>query len=114
VFLEAIASQVALALDRARLTELQRQQEEQEKKRLLAEVAELRTALQRTQIVYRSSTMDSLLERVRRVAPDRRDRAHHRRERHRQGALRPRAARAVSRRGQPFVVVDCGAIPRRS
>jgi diguanylate cyclase (GGDEF)-like protein len=111
VFLEAIASQVALALDRARLTELQRQQEEQEKKRLLAELAELRTALQRTQIVYRSSTMDSLLERVRRVAPT--DATVLLTGESGTGKeLFARALHELSpRRGQPFVVVDCGAIP---
>ncbi|MET0551717.1 MAG: sigma 54-interacting transcriptional regulator, partial [Vicinamibacteria bacterium] len=111
VFLEALASQVALALDRARLTELQRQQEEQEKKHLLAEVAELRTALQRTQIVYRSSTMDSLLERVRRVAPTDATVL----VTGESGTGKELFARALHelspRRGHPFVVVDCGAIP---
>jgi diguanylate cyclase (GGDEF)-like protein len=111
VFLEALATQVALALDRARLTERQRQQEEQEKQRLLAEVAELRTALQRTQIVYRSGTMDSLLERVRRVAPTDATVL----ITGESGTGKELFARALHelspRRGQPFVVVDCGAIP---
>jgi diguanylate cyclase (GGDEF)-like protein len=111
VFLEALASQLALALDRARLTELQRQQEEQEKNRLLAEVAELRTALQRTQIVYRSSTMDSLLERVRRVAPTDATVL----VTGESGTGKELFARALHelspRRNHPFVVVDCGAIP---
>ena len=86
--------QVALALDRARLTERQRLQEEQERLRLQAEVEELRTALQRTQIVYRSPPMESLLDARPPRGPHRRHRAHHRRERHRQGAVRARHPRA--------------------
>ena len=40
------------------------------------------------------------------------DRAHHRRERHRQGARRARAPRSSSRRDKPFIKVNCAAIPK--
>jgi transcriptional regulator with GAF, ATPase, and Fis domain len=111
VFLEALATQVALALDRARLTEQQRAREEQEKQRLLAEVAELRNALQRTQIIYRSRPMEALLDKVRRVAPTDATVL----VTGESGTGKELFARAIHqlspRRDQPFVVVDCGAIP---
>jgi transcriptional regulator with GAF, ATPase, and Fis domain len=111
VFLEALATQVALALDRARLTEQQRQREEQERQRLLAEVAQLRTALQRTQIIYRSRPMESLLDKVRLVAPTDATVL----VTGESGTGKELFARAMHqlspRRDQPFVVVDCGAIP---
>jgi diguanylate cyclase (GGDEF)-like protein len=111
VFLEALATQVALALDRARLTESQRKREEQERLRLLAEVAELRTALQRTQIIYRSRPMEALLDKVRRVAPTDATVL----ITGESGTGKELFARALHqlspRRDQPFVVVDCGAIP---
>ncbi|HET9314328.1 MAG TPA: sigma 54-interacting transcriptional regulator, partial [Vicinamibacteria bacterium] len=111
VFLEALATQVALALDRARLTESQRRREEQERQRLLAEVAELRNALQRTQIIYRSPPMEVLLDKVRRVAPTDATVL----VTGESGTGKELFARAIHqlspRRDQPFVVVDCGAIP---
>jgi hydrogenase-4 transcriptional activator len=111
VFLEALATQVALALDRARLTEHQRQREEQERQRLLAEVAELRNALHRTQIIYRSRPMEALLDKARRVAPTDATVL----VTGESGTGKELFARAIHqlspRRDQPFVVVDCGAIP---
>ena len=91
---EALATQVALALDRARLTEQQRQREEQERQRLLAEVAQLRTALQRTQIIYRSSPHGAAAGQGQAGGAHGRDGAGDRRERHRQGAVRARDAPA--------------------
>jgi diguanylate cyclase (GGDEF)-like protein len=111
VFLEALATQVALALDRARLTEGQRRREEQERQRLLAEVAQLRNELQRTQIIYRSRPMEALLDKVRRVAPTDATVL----ITGESGTGKELFARAIHqlspRRDQPFVVVDCGAIP---
>jgi diguanylate cyclase (GGDEF)-like protein len=111
VFLEALATQVALALDRARLAERQRAQEEQERLRLQAQVEELRAALQRTQILYRSRQMEALLDRVRRVAPTDATVL----ITGESGTGKEVFARAIHelsrRRDQPFVVVDCGAIP---
>jgi transcriptional regulator with GAF, ATPase, and Fis domain len=111
VFLEALASQVALALDRARLSEQQRQHEEQERRRLRAEVDELRNALRRTQFLYRSGQMEALLDRVKRVAPTNATVL----ILGESGTGKEMVARAIHqlspRRDQPFVVVDCGAIP---
>ena len=69
IFLRVLASQVAVALDRARLAELERQRQESERRRLRAELNELRQALQQAKLVYRSQEMDSLLATTRRVAP---------------------------------------------
>jgi diguanylate cyclase (GGDEF)-like protein len=111
VFLEALATPVALAMDRAHLTARQRRQEEQERQRLLAEVEELRQALRRTQIVYRSTQMEAALDRVRRVAPTDATVL----ITGESGTGKELFARAIHelspRRDQPFVVVDCGAIP---
>ena len=83
VFLEALATPVALALDRAYLTARQLRHEEQERQRLLAEVEQLRTALRRTEIVYRSEQMEAAARARAPGGPHRRHRADHRRERHR-------------------------------
>src|SRR5262245_37543856 len=111
VFLEALASQVALALDRARLSEQQRRHEEQERRRLRAEVDELRNAMRRTQFLYRSGQMEALLDRVRRVAPTNATVL----IAGESGTGKEMVARAIHqlspRREQAFVVVDCGAIP---
>jgi hydrogenase-4 transcriptional activator len=111
VFLEALATQIALALDRARLAERERRLEEQERIRLQAQVEELRAALQRTQILYRSRQMEALLDRVRRVAPTDATVLISGES----GTGKEVFARAIHelsrRRDQPFVVVDCGAIP---
>ncbi len=111
VFLGALATQVAVALDRAWLSERQRQREEQERSKLLAEVDELRSALKRSRILYRSGQMETLMERVRRVAPTDATVL----ITGESGTGKEVFARAVHelsrRRDQPFVVVDCGAIP---
>jgi diguanylate cyclase (GGDEF)-like protein len=111
LFLEALGAQIAVALDRARLTEEDNKRREQESKNLLGEIAELRQALGRAQIVYRSREMEALIETARRVAPTDatvlligesgtgKD-------------LIARTIHALSpRRHQHLVVVDCGAIP---
>ena len=59
-----------------------------------------------------SEPMRRVLEQVRKVAPDRRDRARARRVRHRQGARRARHPRRAPRAAsKPFVSVSCAAIP---
>jgi hydrogenase-4 transcriptional activator len=111
VFLDALATQVALALDRARLTERQRLREEQERLRLEEEVEELRSVLRRTRILYRSPKMEELLGRVRRVAPTDATVL----ITGESGTGKEVFARTIHelsrRRDHPFVVVDCGAIP---
>jgi diguanylate cyclase (GGDEF)-like protein len=111
VFLGALATQVALALDRARLTDRQRLQEEKERRRLQAEVEELRGALRRTQLLYRSGQMEELLATVRRVAPTDATVL----ITGESGTGKEMLARAIHelspRREHPFLVVDCAAIP---
>jgi hydrogenase-4 transcriptional activator len=67
-FLDALASEMAVALDRARLIERDRERERVEKERLQTEVDDLRRVLHRSRFAYRSSVMESLLATVRRAA----------------------------------------------
>jgi diguanylate cyclase (GGDEF)-like protein len=110
IFLESLAAQVAVALDRARLTGLESERQEQERRRLRAELSELRQALQHVKMVYRSPEMEDLVTTVNRVAPtdatvliigE-------------SGTGKELLARTVhelsQRKGHPFVIVDCGAI----
>ncbi len=110
IFLESLGTQVAVALDRARLTRLERDRQEHERRRLRAELSELRQALQHVKMVYRSPEMEELVATVKRVAPT--------------DAtvliigesgtgkeLLARTVHELSRRkDHPFVIVDCGAI----
>jgi diguanylate cyclase (GGDEF)-like protein len=111
VFLQALAAQLAVALDRARLAEREQRRRENEKRQLRAELNELRSALQQARLVYRSTEMEELLGMVRRVAPTEAtilitgD----------SGTGKELLARTLhelsSRRGKKLVVVDCGSIP---
>ncbi len=67
-FLDALASEMAVALDRARLIERDRERERAEKERLQAEVDDLRRVVHGSRLAYRSPVMESLLATVRRVA----------------------------------------------
>jgi diguanylate cyclase (GGDEF)-like protein len=110
-FVRAFATQLAVAIDRARLSEQQQRQSEREQSRLRAEVDDLRASLQLTKLEYRSREMEAVLDTVRRVAPT--------------GATvlvtgesgtgKELVARTIHElspvRNKPVVVVDCGAIP---
>ena len=109
-FLDALASQLALALDRARLTERERQRQRLEKERLEAEVKDLRRVLQGSRLAYRSAAMESVLSTARKVA---------RTDTTvlitgESGTGKEMLAHTLhdlsERRARPFVVVDCGAI----
>ena len=69
IFLEALAAQLAVALDRARTAEDERARHRQEQTRLKAELDGLREALQRAKLEYRSPQMEDVLSLARRVAP---------------------------------------------
>ncbi|UCE76656.1 MAG: sigma 54-interacting transcriptional regulator [Gammaproteobacteria bacterium] len=110
VFLNALASQIAVALDRAELAVRWRQEKERESQRLREEVNELRQAMQHTRLVYQSRQMDTVVKTLRKVAPtdvtvlitgE-------------SGTGKEMLARTVhdlsARRKRPFVTVDCGAI----
>ncbi len=111
VFFRALGSQVATAMDRARLAEIQSRQQEQEKRMLRAELKELRQALQQAKLVYRSPQMESLVATAHRVATTDATVL----ITGASGTGKELLARTVHelspRRGQPFVIVDCGAIP---
>jgi diguanylate cyclase (GGDEF)-like protein len=109
-FLEALASQMAVALDRARLTERERQRQQEEKERLETEVKVLRREIHGSRLAYRSPAMESVVATARKVAftdttvlitgesgTGKEMLAHTLHE------LSPRHDR-------PFVVVDCSAI----
>jgi diguanylate cyclase (GGDEF)-like protein len=67
-FLDALASEMAVALDRARLIERERERQREEKERLEAEVTDLRRVAHGSRLAYRSAAMESLLLTTRRVA----------------------------------------------
>jgi hydrogenase-4 transcriptional activator len=109
-FLDALASGMAVALDRARLLERERERQREEKERLEAEVTDLRRVVHGTRIAYRSSAMESLLLTARKIA-------------HtdttvlvtgESGTGKEMIARTLhelsGRNERPLVVVDCGAM----
>ena len=67
-FLDALASEMAVALDRARLIERERQRQREEKARLEAEVTDLRRVVHGSRLAYRSAAMEALLLTARKVA----------------------------------------------
>ncbi len=111
VFIGALGSQLGMALERIRLGEWEAQRQETEKRQLRAELRELRDAVHRAKMVYRSPEMEAVMETARRVAgsdatvlitgPS--------------GTGKELMARTVHelspRREGPFVIVDCGSIP---
>ncbi len=67
-FLDALASGMAVALDRARLLERERERQREEKERLEAEVTDLRRVVHGSRMAYRSVAMESLLASARKIA----------------------------------------------
>jgi len=110
-FVHAFATQLAVAIDRARLSEDRERRSEREQLRLRAEVDDLRATLQQSKLEYRSRAMEAVIDTVRRVAPT--------------GATvlvtgesgtgKELVARTIHElspvSNKPVVVVDCGAIP---
>jgi len=109
--LTGVAAQLAVALDREHLADLHRVQAEHERRRLQAEVQDLRSALQQSQFVFQSPAMHELLGRARRVAATDTTVL----ITGESGTGKERLAQTVhqlsARRARPFVIVDCGAIP---
>jgi diguanylate cyclase (GGDEF)-like protein len=109
-FLDALASGMAVALDRARLLERERDRQREEKERLEAEVSDLRRVVHGSRLAYRSAAIESLLATARRVA---------RTDTTvlitgESGTGKEMFARTLhelsGRNERPLVVVDCGAI----
>ncbi len=110
IFLKALAGQLAVALDRARLAELEKARQEGERRQLKAELKELRQALQQAKLVYRSREMEEAIATARRVAPTDATVL----ITGESGTGKELIAQTVhelsSRRDRPFVIVDCGSI----
>jgi diguanylate cyclase (GGDEF)-like protein len=109
-FLDALASGMAVALDRSRLLERERERQREEKERLEAEVSDLRRVVHGSRIAYRSAAMESLLATARKIA---------RTDTTvlitgESGTGKEMFARTLhelsGRSERPLVVVDCGAI----
>ncbi|MDH4064323.1 MAG: sigma 54-interacting transcriptional regulator, partial [Acidobacteriota bacterium] len=109
--LAGVAAQLAVALDRERLGEAHRAREERERRRLQAEVQDLRTALQQGHVVFQSPAMTQLLDRVRRVAATDTTVLVTGESGTGKEMLAQALHRLSGRRTKPFVIVDCGAIP---
>jgi diguanylate cyclase (GGDEF)-like protein len=109
-FLDALASGMAVALDRARLLERDRERQREEKERLEAEVTDLRRVVHGTRIAYRSAAMESLLLTARKIA--RTDTTVL--VTGESGTGKEMIARTLhelsGRNERPLVVVDCGAM----
>ncbi|MDQ5857174.1 MAG: sigma 54-interacting transcriptional regulator, partial [Acidobacteriota bacterium] len=110
VFLRALASQLAVVLDRMLLSEQEKVRLEQDRLRLRAERDELQKALRRAKLEYRSAEMERVVSTARRVAPT--DATVLIMGESGTGKeLLARTIHELSRRhNRPYVVVDCGAI----
>ncbi len=110
IFLKALAAQLAVALDRARLADMETKRQEGEKKQLKAELNELRQALRQSKLVYRSPQVEQVVATARRVAPTDATVL----ITGESGTGKELLARTVHelspRRHLPLVIVDCGAI----
>jgi diguanylate cyclase (GGDEF)-like protein len=109
-FLKALAAQLAVGLDRARLAEQEDRKREQESRRLRSELDELRRGLDRVTLEYRSPRMEQLLATTHRLATT--DATVLITGESGTGKeLLARTVHALSpRRAKPLVIVDCGAI----
>jgi diguanylate cyclase (GGDEF)-like protein len=109
-FLEALASQMAVALDRARLTERERQRQREEKERLEAEVKDLRRVAHSSRLAYRSGAMESIVATARKVARTDTTVLITGESGTGKEMLAHTLHELSSRQERPFVVVDCSAI----
>lgn len=109
--LTGVATQLALALDHARLAAQQRIRGEQEEARLRAEVDRLQTAVQRAKLVFRSEAMATLLDTTRRVATTDATVLVTGESGTGKEMLVHTLHSLSPRHDHPLVIVDCGAIP---
>ncbi len=107
--LTGLAGPLAVALDREQLAERDRVRAEHERRRLQAEVHELRT--QKNPIVFQSPVMADVLARVRRIASTEATVLVTGESGTGKEMLAQTVHQLSGRRARPFVIVDCGAIP---
>jgi len=110
VFLNALASQIAVALDRAELASRWTREKEHESRRLREEVKELRQAMPPSRLVYRSSQLDDVVKTLAKVAPTDVTVLINGES----GTGKEMLARTLHdlnvRKNKPFITVDCSAI----
>jgi PAS domain S-box-containing protein len=111
VFLQSLAEQLAVALDRARLAEEQRRRQEHERQRLREEIAELRQASGHVELVHRSRAMAQMLETIERVAATDATVLVTGESGTGKELVAQTLYRRSGRRHKPLVVVDCAALP---
>ncbi len=107
--LTGVANQLAVALDREHLAERHRVRAEHERRRLQAELQDLRS--QQSPIVFQSAAMTDLLVRVRRVASTDTTVLVTGESGTGKEMLAQTLHQLSGRRAKAFVIVDCGAIP---
>ncbi len=110
VFLNALATQMAIAIDRAELVARRIHEQERERRSLREEVRELRQALHHTKMVYQSAEMHGLMETLRRVAPTDATVLIVGESGTGKEMLAISLHELSDRRDQPFIVFDCGAV----
>ena len=109
-FLDALASEMAVALDRVRLIGRERERQRVEKEELEAEVTDLRRVVHGSRLAYRSGVMESLLATARKVARTDATVLITGESGTGKELLAHTVHELSARHDKPVVVVDCGAI----
>ncbi len=110
VFFEALAEQIAMALDRNRLTAMVLRQHEKARRHLQHELAELQKSIKRSSLIYRSDAMDQLLRTAKRFASTDATVLINGESGTGKEVLARTIHQLSTRRKKPLVVVDCSAI----
>lgn len=110
IFLNVLATQIALTLDRAKLAMQWKQEKECESQKLRAEVHELRQFMKNARLVYRSTQMESILETVRTIAPTDITILITGESGTGKEVLAQTIHECSDRKNKPLITVDCGAI----
>ena len=110
MFLDALASQIAVVLDRAELASRWKREQERESQRLREEVNELRQAMPHSRLVYQSSQLDAVVKTLGKAAPTNVTVLISGES----GTGKEMLARTLhdlsARKKRPFITVDCSAI----
>jgi len=110
MFLDALASQIAVVLDRAELASRWKREKERESLQLREEVNELRQAMPHSRLVYQSSQLDVVVKTLAKVAPTNVTVLISGES----GTGKEMLARTLhdfsARRKRPFITVDCSTI----